>query len=352
MSLAALPPGAPRVPLRFDPRFVEEAVFLVLRGHAASGRSAAGFPDSRAAYRRAYEAPPGPERDARFAETSAALFADLALDRPFRQAVDEEPRLEALAEIQVRPAASAGEECADLFVRAATPQPDDGAGTRPPDERRAAIFLLVSRLAEPEALATFLERELAHVADMLDPRFGYDGDGPPGEVGESPAARNLFRERYRALWTISIEARLERRGRVPSGGAAAALAAFEERNGPLAPREREALTSPSPAPHRLLAEMAGRRPLRSGASGVGGICPVCSFHTFDWGPDPKTLSADVRRALDDLAPSRSAGKAVCRRCLEVAEVQANDAALRATLPTISIPEPPAPARATRQPAGV
>jgi hypothetical protein len=64
---------------------------------------------------------------------------------------------------------------------------------------------------ESGGLLLLLRRELYHISDMIDPAFAYRPE--LGETGGSPACENLIRDRYYALWSLFIEARLLRAGR-------------------------------------------------------------------------------------------------------------------------------------------
>jgi hypothetical protein len=55
-----------------------------------------------------------------------------------------------------------------------------------------------------------LRHELMHVADMLDPAFGYERSLPTSDDG--PSADNIVRDRYRVLWDVTIDGRLARAG--------------------------------------------------------------------------------------------------------------------------------------------
>ncbi|MFQ5489977.1 MAG: hypothetical protein ACE5GE_04580, partial [Phycisphaerae bacterium] len=57
-----------------------------------------------------------------------------------------------------------------------------------------------------DGLVPLMRRDLLHIADMLDERFGYERETFSG----NPARQNLQRDRYRVLWDIYVEGRLER----------------------------------------------------------------------------------------------------------------------------------------------
>jgi hypothetical protein len=185
--------------LRFDPRLLEEATFYVVRG----------LPDTLAYDRERvgiYAVADAEERERRFRALHASWFVRLELDAPLRQALGEQPSIRAATTAcLVARAASPREEGADLHV----------APPSVPGRRSATVVVRLrpESFTEPQRLLCLLRRELQHVADMLDPRFGYE---PGIEVGE-PARRRAVFERYAVLWRVSVEGRLERRGLAEPG---------------------------------------------------------------------------------------------------------------------------------------
>ena len=73
------------------------------------------------------------------------------------------------------------------------------------------LYLRPQSFLEADSLRALLDRELLHVADMLDPTFGYAKELPVRS--EDPAYANLLRERYRVVWDRTIDGRLSRSGR-------------------------------------------------------------------------------------------------------------------------------------------
>jgi hypothetical protein len=197
--------------LRVDPRLLEEATFLALRG----------LPQALAHDRervRLYKVADPEERDRRFRALYAEWFVRLGLDAPLRRALGEQPAVRrGTAACLVGHAASPRDEGADLHVA-----PPAGEG---PHVRTLVIRLRAESFAEPERLLFLLRRELQHVADMLDPRFGYE---PRIEVAE-PARRRAVFERYALLWKVSVEGRLARRGLAEPGARERLRGEFERR---------------------------------------------------------------------------------------------------------------------------
>ena len=94
-------------------------------------------------------------------------------------------------------------EGAELFVA-----PDEQLkGTT---RRIVSILLRPESLLQEKSLLTFLRHELFHVADMIDPPFAYEPTLPKAEGG--PTYDSLITNRYRALWDVTINGRMVRRG--------------------------------------------------------------------------------------------------------------------------------------------
>ncbi len=196
---AALAPAGPSAAFRitYDAFLVEESVLLAERRLPAA--EAAAF---RAERDRIYEVDGPDEREARFEELHGRFFLRLGLDRPLHEALAERPELLVRARgCRVLPVVSRSEEAAD--VRRELDAPKAAAPT-------IVVQLRPPALLDAEALRTLLRRELLHVADMLDPAFGYARELAGGD--RDPATLNLLRERYRVVWDASIDGRLCREG--------------------------------------------------------------------------------------------------------------------------------------------
>jgi len=65
-----------------------------------------------------------------------------------------------------------------------------------------------------------------HLADMLDPAFGYERN--LSAAADGPSAENIVRDHYRVLWDVTIDGRLARHGVASSGARVARWREFEE----------------------------------------------------------------------------------------------------------------------------
>lgn len=196
-----------------DPGLVEAAVLLEI----------ASRPPAQASRFRRQREPlyliDDPDRRERaFLELHGSWFRELGLLDRLRAAIREGPAIgESVSRCVVLRAIRAGDEGADLH--------EDGspmAAGRP----ALAVRLRPETLLEPDRLAALLRHELIHVADMLDPSFGYRREGG-GEVVR-PGYEGLVRQRYRVLWDITVDGRLAARGLPPVAPEAARLREFRE----------------------------------------------------------------------------------------------------------------------------
>ncbi|HXG51312.1 MAG TPA: hypothetical protein VNN77_07910 [candidate division Zixibacteria bacterium] len=286
--------------LRYDPEFLEEAVFHCLRG-TAEGRL------FRTERDRLYEIADAETRELAFRDQSARWFERRRLGAPLEQAVAEQPLLASgVARCVVALARSAKDEGAELFVVA-------GRGESDREKRSVAILLRPQSLLEPERVLAFLRHELFHIVDMLDPSFGYEPALPPAEGG--PAHDSLLKARYRALWDATINGRMVRRGWLPPAVRAEELESFR-RAFPFLGNETEKLFARffdrEPHTHGELAAFA-RAPGRPHA----GRCPLCRFPAVSFEPAPDRLPAAVAAAIRGDFPSWEPAQGLCVQCADL-----------------------------------
>ncbi len=183
----------------YDAGLVEAAVLLA--EHGLSRAETARF---RSELDRIYECADEDEREARFEEFHGRFFIELGLDRPLHAVLAEYPdSLRRASGCHVLRAVAARDEGADLR---------DQLSPESPPGRPMPVLVFRLRpesLLDPGRLASFLRHELQHVADMLDPAFGYERELPV--QGADPARTNLLRERYRLVWDATIDGRLAAR---------------------------------------------------------------------------------------------------------------------------------------------
>ncbi|MBI4516570.1 MAG: hypothetical protein HY699_12230 [Deltaproteobacteria bacterium] len=292
------------LPVSFRPDLVEEVVLWAVGGSAEESR-----------FRRERDPlylQPENERERAFAQFHLNWFIRLRLDQTIHQALAELPDLaQACGRCIVSRAAIRNQEAADLLVAA------DAEGR---DARTIVIRLCASSFAEPDGLLAWLRPELMHVADMVDPAFGYEPVLPRTEAG--PSFEGLLRDRYRVLWNVSIAGRLLRRGVAAPGAEAEARRGFTTAFPMLGEASDEAFVrffSGAAGTHAELVAFVlsprGEKAVRGLAP--GGRCPLCRFPTYGREPDPETLAADVVACIQSEFPTWEPADGLCSQCAEL-----------------------------------
>lgn len=297
-------------PIRWEPELLARAVADQLEREERAGR-----PALRARYRRAAEPLYALAPDER-----AAAFHELDLDTARKLGLDEPVAAELAA------ARRAGAEVVDVVLSPATTAAAAGADLEPrADGPRVIVRAAPSLVGAGEPWIRFLRHELAHVDDLLDPAFGFDGNR---RLAGRASAEASTRDRYRALWCASIDARAARAGRLPHTAAdASALAcarAFALRADDVAAlRARLAQERPN---HAVLLACAERpAELARWCPGVHpdaartrrSTCPACSFPAFPVCRDAGDLPPAALAAVRADVPGWDPADGLCDRCREV-----------------------------------
>lgn len=291
----------------FDDDLVEGVVQLCAAG-GRPGLAALQVRRFHAERERCYRVIDPDERATAFARVHLAWFTEWGLERCLTAIVGRFPLLDdALAALAFRKARGKHDEGADLYA--------DAAGLR-----RGIVALRPERFAEDAALSRFLHHELAHLADMVDPSFGYSPE--LGTAGETASQLRLVRERYRLLWAVSIDGRLQARGLETVADEAQRRREFD-RGFAFLPGTRRAelfaaLRSGRLAQHRGLLELAADpRGLQGSHAPVpGAACPLCGFATFQW-TDASGLRPEARERMRAEFPTWCEDEPVCARCAEM-----------------------------------
>jgi len=264
----------------------------------------------RAERDRIYEVDEPDERELRFEELHGRFFLRFGLDRPLHEALAERSELLLRTRgCRVLPTISRREEMADVRADVGAPM--------------AAAPMIVVRLRpqsllDPEALRTLLRRELLHVADMLDPAFGYLKELPSVET--DPAALNLLRERYRVLWDATVDGRLWREGRLGTRARADRLSEFA-RAFPMLRETAQAAFAPwFDGPRSTHAAIVAfiQEPLGPGTADEA-RCPLCRLPACVLERGPAGLDRDVWRAIERDHPGWRPEQGRCARCAEAYE---------------------------------
>ncbi len=197
--------------VEYEPRLIEDAVFYAVLGR----QEETAF---RAERDHLYEIGDPEAREAGFHAFHAGWFERLGLGAGLDEALREQPSVAAnVARCLVASASSSGDEDAELFVSR-----ESGLAGAP--GRALLIRLKPETLTLPDRLRLLLRHELLHIADMLDPRFGYE---PRLPSAAGPARERLLKDRYRVLWDAYIDGRLAVLGWAPASARAIRLGEFK-----------------------------------------------------------------------------------------------------------------------------
>jgi hypothetical protein len=169
---------------------------------------------------------------------------------------------------------------------------------------------------------------LQHIADMVDPAFGYQPTLPAVDGG--PSYEHLLRQRYRVVWDVSVAGRLVRRGKLDGAVRdevrrrfAASFPMLGDQIDAAFARffDAEAVT------HADVLALAAVRPGLEYPGGLtpGGRCPLCRFPTYAPTPEPRSLPpAVVARIQADFASWQPAD-GLCMQCADLYRARATDA---------------------------
>jgi len=315
------------LPVEYGPGLVEEAVLLGARGF----REEFEFRCSRD---RIYLLPEGEERERRFQEFHSVWFVRMRLGCPITEALEEQPiLLQRAGRCCIFPARSGLEEGADLHQWSAGKL----EGSRP--EKTILIRVKPARLLEPSSLQSWLRHELMHVADMLDPAFGYEPECPANDAG--PVAINLLRERYRVLWDTWIDGRLFRRGWLPPGGREKRLEEFLATFSALGLNAREKFDDifrSDAQTHAGLIAFAQSSGIRSDPARLSGgrpqPCPLCRFPTYQLLDGATELLTETLLLIQADFPDWRPEHGLCPQCADLYRAMEMSRSAEALLPGI------------------
>lgn len=285
----------------YETRLVEEAVLRVMPGRPEEGAF-------RQARDHLYELGDPDERDQAFCTFHGQWFQRLGLCQPLEETLAERPILsQETQRCAVIRARSKKEEGAELFV-----SPDPAAG------RSIGLQLRPESLLEPVQLLGLLRHEFLHIADMLTPEFGYE---PELHVPEEGMARRLVQDRYRVLWDTTIDGRLVREGHAPERVRLRRLQDFARAFPMLGPElEHHFARYFDQANHRHAQLVCcARDPVQALGleDAVDRHCPLCTFPSYNFEPDPEDLPPVLVRQIQAHFPAWHPAHGICRQCADL-----------------------------------
>ncbi len=293
--------------LQYDEDFVEGVV------NSAVASPAAGIPPLQVRrYQREREAPYGlldpDERNAAFFRVHLTWFREWGFERRLSMVAEHFPGLAGqLRILAFRKARARHDEGAELYVNPSGP-------------RNGVVAIRCERMFEQASLEEFLHHEFMHLADMVTPAFGYV---PELRLrGAAVSQQRLVRDRYRLLWAISVDGRLERRALPRPGSREQRQTEFDRAFGFLPPELQAGCfeklwQNDQPVHEELLGFASDPRTLQE-AEGPrpGGLCPLCSCPTFSWAL-PQDLTDEMTAAVLVDFPDWTIARGACQRCIEI-----------------------------------
>jgi hypothetical protein len=282
------------------------------------------------------------DREPEFKKLYQYLFGTWGFSDIISAAFNEYPILkERVGIVLVKGVLKEAEEGVDILRKWGAVEQDLAKQFEQKGLKGVGIKLIPRRFYDP-ALSRYCRHELMHVADMLDPEFGYD---PDTKVGQNPGEETLILQRYRVLWSLHVDSRLERAGKETMLPKQDRFKEFRSWYRKIPPPQLksvfEGLWQTDTFNHSELVEMATDtlRVMDRAIDVEGGEvpetqnkvmlmpgfpCPLCRFPTYSWVED---LDTNVEEYVLDFIRENHPGWDVqygaCDRCVEVYKLRAD-----------------------------
>lgn len=290
--------------IKFDPSFVEEAVFLRMAGKGKDDPVVKRFHQEREGI---YQGNQGEGQNRDFPGLYNDYFDHLGLKALFEDIAGEYTLLQRPdLSIFIKRIWSKKQEDVELYIQ-------DGLKT-------IYIALMAGRVLELDFLRSFLRHELWRVSDMLDPVFQYSPDISLN--GKNELEDNLIRDRFRALWDMYITARISRKGYVPFKSTDEQRQEFRKIFFFLGESEQQAIISKlserGDLKHvDLLGWAQDERSIK--LLGEGGLrCPLCSFSCYEPVRDNwPSESSFVLKEIEREHPGWNLSQGICPQCFDL-----------------------------------
>lgn len=303
--------------IQYDPSLLEAVILLELKQREEAG-DLHPLQKYHALTDPIYERIPLKAREAEFEKVHKEFFLQLGFGEAITKVLDEFPEFQGRA--------------GEVFVGKAVTEQEEGADIGH-DWKRIGIKVRPERFGDSQGLRGYLRHELQHLADMLDPAFGYVREE---RLAASPAEENLIRERYRLIWAIFIDGRCTRQGKETIAPKEERLRDFETLYPNFPHRERlvffENLFGAERLTHAEILAMAkdpNRLPQRVGEVSLGGLpqrvllpgspCPLCRFPTYTW--VEAFQEEEVIGLIKGDFPNWEPQDGACERCAELYSVR-------------------------------
>lgn len=284
-------------------------------------------------------------------KVEASVSSDEASDE---MGVGEAPIHEAIEQVQGEESQDEGdleyelsrkfeEKIKEVSVKRAINKVDEGSNVlnRVSGLPIIELRVLASRFAdsdEGKELEAFLIHEFMHAKDMVDPEFDYEDSYIPG----NPSVKNLITARFKLLWNIYVDSRLDRRNLPGIMSRDARYREFDNYYRKVPERQRrgifQGVWETEKFSHEELLSMATDLETlmakyveydedfteedQSYIHLPGSPCPLCKFPTYNWVDDPESVCDEmVIEAIQIDFPDWESKDGACDRCVEVYELR-------------------------------
>ncbi len=303
-----------------DPRLTEESVFLALLKNAPDPRA------ELARYHRLadeiYKISDSELREMEFQKLHRDVFSRLRLNEHIESAADYFPDLKIrLARLVLVYSERRKDEDAELFHHVV-------------DGWSLVFRVRAETLIDPRAFRRIALHEMSHASDMLSPEFGYVRS--TGDTQHNAQQRDMVRDRFRCLWDICIDGRLNRENEQPLQRREGHELNFLRHFGVskltqtlffrlwavqvpakptgmslmMAAGAPEALCALAGVEVAVPAQMADIRSFTA-------MCPLCQCPTTDWVRDNTLIPNDVILSIHAKFPDWTSSEPICRQCEEM-----------------------------------
>lgn len=282
------------------------------------------------------------DREAEFKKLYQYLFGTWGFSDIIRDSFNEYPLLkEKVGIVLVKGVLKEDQEGVDILRKWGSVEKELAKEFEERGMKGVGIKLIPRRFYDP-ALTRYCRHELMHVSDMIDPAFGYD---PDTKVGQNPGEETLILQRYRVLWSLSVDSRLVAAGKEPMLSKEDRFKEFRSWYRKIPPPQLksvfEGLWQTSYFTHSELIEMATDtlRVMDRAVEVEGGElpetenkimlmpgfpCPLCRFPTYSWVEDlGNKVEPYVLDFIRENHPGWDIEFGACDRCVEVYKLRAD-----------------------------
>jgi hypothetical protein len=282
------------------------------------------------------------DREPEFKKLYQYLFGIWGFSDIIRDAFNEFPNLkEKVGIVLVKGVLKEDQEGVDVLRKWGSIERDLAKQFEEKGQKGVGIKLIPRRFYDP-ALTRYCRHELTHISDLLDPAFGYD---PDTKVGQNPGEETLVLQRYRVLWCLHIDSRLQRASKESMLGKDDRFKEFRSWYRKIPPVQIksvfEGLWESEVLTHSELIEMATDtlRVMDRAVEVEGGEvpetqnkvmlmpgfpCPLCRFPTYSWVEDmADKVEKHVLDFIRENHPGWDVEYGACDRCVEVYKLRAD-----------------------------